>query len=77
MLHNNKPPAIAVYSQYKAYLLRLWKEKPDSPSSWRASLQHISTHEQCVLAQLELLFAYLQGESEQDEDDQIDGFYEG
>jgi len=51
---------------YRAYLLRFWREGAESP--WRASLENPHTGEQRGFANLEQLFAYLQEQTASAED---------
>jgi hypothetical protein len=44
-------------SDYHAYLLRIWREEPAAP--WRASLENAHTGERCSFATMELLFLFL------------------
>ena len=50
---------------YQSYLLRLWRENPDSP--WRASLESVTTGERQVFARLDALLAFLESGSGQAE----------
>jgi hypothetical protein len=50
------------YHLYQAYLLRLWRETPDSPL--RASLQPSDSDERHHFASLEALLVYLQSQGQ-------------
>lgn len=55
-------------STYQAYLLRLWRDNPQSP--WRATLQSAATEELRHFATLTDLWAFLRAEmGVQDDDD--------
>lgn len=45
--------------QYRAFLLRLWKERIAGVESLRASLEDAQTHERRRFGDLENLFAFL------------------
>lgn len=42
---------------YRSYLLRVWRDGAEGP--WRASLEHVVTHERHLFASLERLCLYL------------------
>ncbi len=44
-------------SEYRAYLLRLWRSGPDA--DWRGSLQSVQTGERHLFADMETLLAFL------------------
>jgi hypothetical protein len=51
-------------TEYRGYLLRLWREGPEAP--WRAHLRSIATGQEHRLSSLEALFAFLEQETEID-----------
>ena len=46
-------------TNYRSYLLRLWKKEQSGISDWRASLEDSHTGERFGFANLEQLFAFL------------------
>ena len=67
-LHQNEIPVdhqapTPVFTQYQAYLLRLWQETPHTP--WRVSLQSTVNNERFGFSSLESLFAFLESQTDQ------------
>ncbi|MFZ5918096.1 MAG: hypothetical protein ACOYZ7_14230 [Chloroflexota bacterium] len=50
-------------TEYRAYLLRLWRVGSGSADAWRASLQDSCSEERHLFASLEQLFAFLEDET--------------
>lgn len=44
-------------SQYRAFLVRLWRDQPSAP--WRAAVEDPHTGERRAFGSLEALFAYI------------------
>ena len=61
-------PSIVNPTRYRSYLLRLWKETPNTP--WRVHLQSVHTGEQHRFSDLEEMLVFLRGTLEEDEPDQ-------
>ena len=55
---DTEPVLPEVYEQYRAYLLRVWQERPHG--SWRGSLQDATTGERHMFASVAQLAAFLQ-----------------
>lgn len=53
-----------------AYLLRLWRVKDKGKTHWRASLENAHTGERKGFAGLDELFAFLQQQTSDDEEDE-------
>lgn len=51
---------------YLAYLLRLWETKDEQGTTWRVSLEDVSTHIRHGFASLEKAFAFLRKCIDQD-----------
>jgi hypothetical protein len=60
MTDTDNTPTRGPFVYYQSYLLRLWKETPDS--SCRISLQDVGTNEQIGLADLDHLRAFLEAQ---------------
>ena len=53
--------------KYLAYLLRIWKERQNGKTVWRASLEEAHTGERHGFASLALLVDYLNGQLKENE----------
>ena len=62
-LDDHKQFVTTIYTQYRAFLLRIWQETPQMP--WRASLQCTISGQKRGFRDLESLFAFLETEVEQ------------
>ncbi len=57
--------------RYFAYLLRLWQVRTDGEVVWRASLEDSHTGERHGFANLDRLFAFLTGKTQEMLDDAV------
>ena len=51
---------------YRAFLLRLWQERSEGLWVWRASLEDPHSHERKGFPDLERLYTYLKGQTDED-----------
>lgn len=58
-------PTLLRPTNYTAYLVRMWQEKPNAP--WRAFAQCASTGEKFYFATLADLFTFLEAQTRRDE----------
>jgi hypothetical protein len=59
-------------TDYRSYLLRLWRVKEGGKDVWRASLQDPQSGKRVSFATVEALFAYLQEQLEGTSDREAD-----
>lgn len=60
---------------YRAYLLRFWEtrsQNPHDPKSWRFSLEDLQTKERKGFANLEMLVAFLEAQTDKSPDRETD-----
>lgn len=58
-IRDQQHPSNANPTRHRSYLLRLWKETPNTP--WRVHLQSVHTGEQHRFSNLEQMLAFLRG----------------
>jgi hypothetical protein len=51
---------ISEQPDYLSYLLRLWREDGEEPTTWRVSLESALTHKRYIFPSLMELFVFLQ-----------------
>ena len=57
--------------RYRAYILRLWQERPAArgcPAAWRLSIEDVHGNQRCGFGNIEGLTAFLQSQMEEADD---------